>query len=638
MALRHALRNCVTLDFETCAILPRPNYPPRPVGLAIRYPDGESQYYAWGHPTGNTCSQDYITEWLRGLWREEDTPILFFNAKFDLAVCYEILGLPELPWWRVHDAMFLAFLADPHAQSLGLKQQAEDLLDWPPEEQDAIAEYVWTHRKGLVAKYGGKINKRSGKQEASNAGAWISKCPADLVRPYAMGDVDRTYGLFEHLYPLIVHNGMSAAYDRERRALPIFMENERIGIRTDYARLEKEVPKLHRSLNRADAWIRELLDAPDLNINADTDLAEALTDAGVVDEEDWIYTAPTQRHPEGVKSVAKDNLTFDMFKDPDVGHLLFYRNKMQTALSIFLDPWLEQGSHRDGYISTNWNQIRGATRGTRTGRPSTNAPNFLNIPKEFKQQYDMAPDNEWGLEPLPFARSFILPDKGETFIHRDFDGQEMRVFAHYEDGSFLKFYQDNINFAPHAYVKNKIYEIFGEEFEKNKVKAVNFQRLYGGGIPSLQMALGCDRKEAQAFRQMHDEVMPGLEKVNKAIEEIIREGEPIRTWGGRLYFPEPPKIRKGRRQTFVYKLINYLCQGSAADITKEALIKWWDHPERNARFLVTVYDEINISAPSRVAGQQNDVLRDVMESIELDLTMKSSGKMGPSWGDLQPCD
>jgi len=92
-------------------------------------------------------------------------------------------------------------------------------------------------------------------------------------------------------------------------------------------------------------------------------------------------------------------------------------------------------------------------------------------------------------------------------------------------------------------------------------------------------------------------------------------------------------------RSFEYKLINYLVQGSAADITKECLIRWYNHPDRDprTRFLVTVYDEINITCPKDCWEEQMDLLRRCMDEIELDCPMLSEGAIGENWADLKEC-
>jgi DNA polymerase I-like protein with 3'-5' exonuclease and polymerase domains len=86
--------------------------------------------------------------------------------------------------------------------------------------------------------------------------------------------------------------------------------------------------------------------------------------------------------------------------------------------------------------------------------------------------------------------------------------------------------------------------------------------------------------------------------------------------------------------TYEYKLLNYLVQGSAADATKEAIIRHHNHPKREARFMVTVYDEINASAAKKRMALEMEILRETMESLEFDVPMLSDGKTGPNWGTL----
>jgi DNA polymerase I-like protein with 3'-5' exonuclease and polymerase domains len=127
-----------TVDFETMPIGPRPgHYPPDPVGVAIRTPEGHSIYMAWGHPSGNNCTREDAVRALEHIWADT-LPIVFHHARFDTAVAYERLGLPVLPWERVHDTMFLAFLLDPYSRSLGLKQLAVTWLGMPPGKENCL--------------------------------------------------------------------------------------------------------------------------------------------------------------------------------------------------------------------------------------------------------------------------------------------------------------------------------------------------------------------------------------------------------------------------------------------------------------------------------------------------------------------
>jgi len=610
----------ITVDFETEAIEQRPDYPPVPVGVAIKWPSNPSYYLAWGHPIHNNALFERSRNELLAVWNS-GLPILFHNAKFDLAVAYEKLKLPELPWQRVHDTQFLAFLADPHAPKLGLKELAADLLSWPAEEQDALNGWIWEHRAQLEATYGRKVNK-------SELGAWIAKCPGDLVASYAVGDVQRTHALFEHLWPIVQREGMGAAYDRERRLLPILMENERIGMRVDVAALHNDSYIYRVQQEIAEAWLCEELQAPNLNFDADRELAKVLLERGVVPAENWVKTKS------GQLSVSKDNLLPHMFTDPRVASALGYRNRLKTCLSMFMEPWLSQAVRNKGYITTNWNQTRGYAGGTRSGRPSTNNHNFLNLSKTWEGRDDGYIHPAFlGVAPLPLVRKYILPDEGGVFLHRDFDGQEMRVFAHAENGALQDAYRANPKLDPHSFVGDELKRVAGREIERTKVKSLNFQGLYGGGVPALQRKLRCTNAEAKELKAFHDRALPGRKQVVDVIKELVRKGEPIRTWGGRVYYCEPPG-EDGRSKD--YKLINYYAQASAADITKEALCSWYESGPK-ARFLVQVYDEVDLSSPVECAVEEMQRLKHFMELPRLSIPMLTSPKHGPSWGDAKQC-
>lgn len=184
----------ITLDFETEAIDTRPLYPPRPVGLAVKLDDSPGTYHSWGHPDDNArlvveaATLHMVRKWLG----ESDNSFIFHNAPFDCSILEEVWGL-TVPWERCHDTMLMAFLADPYAE-LGLKPLAERLLGDPPAERDAVKDW-------LVAN--GYANSHS-----KNWGAFIAQAPASLVGPYAIGDVDRTYKLFQYFSRTLEKRGL----------------------------------------------------------------------------------------------------------------------------------------------------------------------------------------------------------------------------------------------------------------------------------------------------------------------------------------------------------------------------------------------------------------------------------------------
>jgi len=339
----------IVIDFETKGIEPRPDYPPEPVGVAIRRP---------GHKARYLTDRDQIKKELQGIWHSREE-LLFHNAKFDLDVAGTHFGLKPLPWDRVHDTLFILFLLDPHADSLGLKESAERYLGQAPTERDAVRDWLIDHHI---------IGKNASKEEY---GRNIWRAPPSVVGPYACGDVDRTLALFRLLYPKL-DKGMRQAYDRERRLLPLMLDNERQGLRVDCDRLEKDLKKYERTLLQCEDWLRKKLKNKNLNFDTDQEIGDALYRTKIVT--DWVWTKGGKNRPPQ-RSVAKDNLGPERFNDPEVASKLGYRTRLHTVLANSMRPWLAQASQTGGFIFTEWNQVRHHERGknskgTRTGRIS----------------------------------------------------------------------------------------------------------------------------------------------------------------------------------------------------------------------------------------------------------------------------
>lgn len=612
------------IDFETKGIERRPNYPPKPVSVSIqRIGERKPTFYSWGHPEGNNCDEDLPKQMLKDIARSGE-PMLFHNGKFDLDVAQEHWKIGPVSWDRVHDTLYLLFLDDPHQKELSLKPSSERLLDMPPDEQDAVKNWILAHKKEIETKHGKFTPKESGKH--------ICEVPGSIVGPYANGDVTRTLKLFNLLYPAIHEAGMGAAYDRERQVMPILLENERKGIRVDVVSLERDVKIYEKALKYADDWLRKRLGNKDIDFENDAQVAAALKAAGVVTN--FVQT------PTGKDSVSKKNLTPDMFNDPKVAQVLGYRNRLVTCLGTFMRTWLHMAGINGGWMSTNWNQVRNADKGlagTRTGRLSSSSPNFMNMPKAWEGKGDgyTHPKFLKALPPLPLLRNYILPDTDKSsWLHRDYNQQELRILGHFEDGALMDAYNEDPRLDVHQFVRDQIMSIFHIDVPRSKTKTLNFGMLYGMGLGALAEQMHTTMDEAKRLKKAQLSTMPGLKDLNDGIINGANNDEPIRTWGGRLYYKEPSiRLETGRTIDFGYKLLNYLIQGSAADCTKQALINY-DAIKKNGRFTVTVHDEMNISAPDRAVKSEMKLMREAMSAVQFSVPMLSDAKVGKTWGTI----
>lgn len=621
-----------TIDFETMGIEGRPNYPPIPVGVSIKKWGRPSKYYAFGHRCENNCSWGEAKELLEEAYDTEDG-ILFQNAKFDLDVAEVHMGIKIPEWQRVHDTMLLLFLDDPNQLELSLKPAAKRLLGWEPEEQDAVAQWLIDNppAKGVKVSKGGKYP----------FGAYIAYAPGSLVGKYANGDVDRTEAIFKLLYPRIVEASMLDAYNRERQLLPILLEMERQGLPVDLPRLREDLAMYRQTQTTVDKWVRDRLGADEeLNLDSGEQLFNAMLMADVVDKGQALLT------PTGKYQTNKDALLLAVTDDVLLA-MLQYRSQLKTCVGTFMGPWCQVAEQSGGLIYTTWNQVKapkgpGGVGGTRTGRLSS-TPNFQNIPKSFKSHFrtEENPDKPVApieLPPLPKIRSYIVAFPGEVLVDRDFSQQEVRILAHYDGGELLSQYQADAWVDFHTSTQQKLAEQ-GKVYERKFVKTVNFGLIYGMGNAALATDLGITVEEATKLKKDILSLYPGIKDLYKDMKACAKTHTPIHTWGGRRYYCEEPKMVQGRYREFDYKMVNTLIQGSAADCTKEAVIRFYNAKKPDWRILLNVHDQITVSVPPEDMEEAMEVLRTAMESIAFDVDMLSEGSVSTTnWAELAKYD
>ena len=608
----------ITIDFETHAIEGNPLVkPPRPVGVAVWVPGTEPTYLAWGHPEGNNISFADAHEYLHKISRTQ-RPLLFHNAPFDISVqnrefCNAQYLWINDGWKRYHDTLPLVFLADPYASTFSLKPSADRWLGMAADEQTELYDWIVRNVPGATAK---------------TAGAYISRAPVDLVAPYAIGDVVRTRRLFDLLHPRICELGMEQAYDRERQLMPTLLHGTQRGIRIDRHTLEHHERVYSKALAICDSRIRERI-GYDGDIDRSERFAEALESSGAV---------PNFKRTEktGKRSFAVGNLEIAI---PEVKIAYEYRSALATCLQTFIRPWLTL-SETDGRLHPNWNSVRQAkgdyhSKGARTGRLSSDSPNFQNVPAEFTDVLGNPLDIPEGLPPLPAMRQYILPEEGHVWVKRDQSSQEIRILAHFEDGSLAEAYRANPNLDPHTMAQDLIVALIGIKYARKDIKITGFSIIYGTGANGLSIQLGQSYEEAYKIKESYLTAMPSVRALMQDVQARGKNNQPIRTWGGRLYYAEPPKLIDGRMRDFAYKLLNYLIQGSAADQTKQNICDWETTRHWEDTFLATVHDEINISCPEGEWRRGMETLRQAMEKPLFDVPSLSEGYVGPNWHNLE---
>lgn len=604
-------RRILTLDFETQAIGDRPGgWPPEPVGVALLPDNSNAAYLAWGHPTGNNCDRDAAVQTILRVSAGHDT-ILCHNAPFDIAVMEERLGLV----WRkrIDDTLVTAFMADPYAPSLSLKPLAQRHLGMAPSERDEVRDWLIDH--GVV---------RRGATRAW--GAHIAQAPGDVVGPYAIGDVVRTRALFDKLQPAVA----APAYEREMRIARATIDMERAGILVDTERLGEDTERFTRLHERMEDWIRANLRAPGLELSKPDQLAAAI-------ESRYGITLPLT--DTGKQRTDRATLT-SIIPDRQMLAALTWESAVSYNLSTYMRPFLAQAQANNGRVHAQWNAVRGANErkgggGARTGRFSS-SPNLQNLKTEdgeerLKKRLIELFACEWA---LPSIRSYIVAPPGQHIIGRDYSQIELRIAAHYEEGAIAQMYRDKPDADLHRWVVDRVRELYGMELERRIAKNVGFGILYGAGGRAIAAQAGIPYDDAVRFKGIYLTALPSLRELMNEVQDLGRYGDFITTLGGRRYRAEPKRIIDGEWRTFEYKLLNYLIQGSAADLMKEALLCAIDD---GLDVRMTVHDEIVAysSDPAVDLGRLESAMLGNDLARALSVPVLTSGYVGRDWANTK---
>lgn len=604
------------VDMETYAIKARPDYPPKPVGMAFRLGSEKHQkgYLACRSPSERAHCKTLLKGWAREGYR-----FMMHHAGFDLDVIETHLGVS---WPSDHDdTLILAYLLDPRAPTFSLKPMAERVLGEPPTERDALKEWIVENVAGATAK---------------NWGAFISEAPFELVRPYAIGDVDRTWRLYRYFLKELgghrtgqnginmTDNGkMWAAYHREKKVTRVLVKMERHGVPVATELLRKDL-----GLWRAKKQSLEAKLYTDLKVRkkdreefswSGVNFAKQVVESGLVDE--------LPKTAKGNPSTAAD--TLGPLIPPKVAARLELRAQLQTCIVTFGEAWLAQAEH-GGRFYARYNQVRqdyhggGKMVGTTTGRLSM-SPNLQNVIRSDKG------------DEVPQLRKYLVPFRGGWWLKRDVSQQELRIFAHFSEGELLERYKADPTIDAHTTCGLIISDRTGLKLDRRPIKDINFGVLYGMGRAKMAIKLKMPLPTAIKVLAAYHRALPEVRALQKELKALAAKGHPYYTIGGRRYYCEPPKMMevvkdgtvRREERSFEYKMLNGLVQGSAADHTKQAMVLYdesgWNEPDM-APLVLQVHDELNALAKAKQARAAMRALDEAMlAAAEIDVPMLSDG-------------
>ena len=563
------------------------------VGVSVATEDF-CAYYPFAHEGGGNMDRKMIIKWLTAVLKTPSDKI-FHNAMYD--VCWlRAMGLKING--RIIDTMIGAALCDENRLRYDLNGCGRDYVG---KGKDESALYEAAKSWGVDPK------------------AEMYKLPAMYVGAYAERDAQLTLELWQELKKEIIHQDIQSIFKMEMELFPCLVDMRFLGVRVNQEQAAKEKKTL---VEQEKKMLGEVLvnTGIDVQIWAARSIAKVFDKLGLPYERTVKTEAPSftknflANHPHHVvKCIAK-------------------AREINKAHTTFIDTILKHS--QKGRIHAEINQLRSEGGGTVTGRFSMNNPNLQQIPARNK---------ELG----PRIRSLFIPEEGCSWGCFDYNQQEPRLVVHY--ASLQNLY--GVDEVVDAY-KNEdadFHKIVADmaDIPRTQAKTINLGLFYGMGKNKLQAELGVSKLQAEdLFRTYHAKV-PFVKMLMDAVMKRAQDSGKIRTLMGRLCrFPlwEPNQfgIHKalphdqallehgpGIRRAYTYKALNRLIQGSAADMTKKAMI---DLHKEGIIPHVQVHDELDISVKDDKEAKQ--IVQIMESSVELEVPNKVDYEAGENWGNI----
>jgi DNA polymerase-1 len=292
-------------------------------------------------------------------------------------------------------------------------------------------------------------------------------------------------------------------------------------------------------------------------------------------------------------------------------------------LNTYLGPLPSLLSDEDGRLHTTFNQTVAST-----GRLSTTNPNLQAIPIR----------TELGKE----IRSAFVAEHGTRLLSADYSQIELRILAHVSGEPKLReaFARgDDIHTATAV-------EVLGKDTasltsgDRSIAKMINFGIVYGISAYGLSENLEIPREQAQQYIDAYLARFPFVQDfIERTIEQAKRDGYVTSLLGRRRPVPEIRATNRQTRSLGERLAVNFVMQGSNADIIKVAMInihRRLREEGRGARLVLQVHDELLLEVPEAEIGPVKEVVREEMVgAYPLDPPLAVDVGVGDDWNEAK---
>ena len=562
------------------------------IGIAVAV-EGWSGYFPINHEGGGNMDRAIVLDWFEELLQTTATKI-FHNAMYDVSwirsMGFQIRG-------GIIDTLIAASLINENRWGYALNALGKEYVGMGKNE---------------------KILQEAAKEWGIDPKSEMWRLPAPLVGEYAEQDAVVTLKLWHALQHEISKQDLWDVFNLETNLFPCLVDMKFKGVRVDVAKAEATKAQLIDAEKEIHRDIQKLAGF-EVEIWAAASIAKAFD----------IVKLPYDRTEKGAPSFTKNFLATHPAELPK---LINQAREINKANTTFIDTILKH--NYKGRIHSDINQIRSDDGGTVTGRFSYSNPNLQQIPARHK---------ELG----PLIRSLFIPEEGHKWGCFDYSQQEPRIVVHFASLLKLEGTQtivDGYN-SGDADFHQMIADMAG--IERKQAKTINLGLMYGMGKNKLMAELGLLKEAAEKLIKTYNQKAPFVRMLSDAVSRRADDSGKIRTIGGRLChfdlwephgfgikkpLPHADALREhgpGIKRAFTYKALNKLIQGSAADMTKMAMLALY---REGVIPHVQIHDELDISIAS--LEDADKIIRIMEEAVELQVPNKVDYEEGSCWGDI----
>ena len=600
-------------------------------GVGISTLAGDTHYFPVRHQQGTNLPHSYILELMELLGQMQS--LIGYNIKFDLRFLEKEGMVPHTDQTWI-DVLVMVRLTEPSTvKDLDLTSTITRVYG------ESCAMYDKDTKKYL----------RSNKWHKD-----FSMAPPEILGPYCEQDTYWTAKLYTETLNRITRTAQTEVFDLECQLTKVLYAMEGKGVSIDTQYVTQAIQKINNRIEEVANKIYELVGDDELNINSTQQVGEVLNARGIYspiktpkDKDSWNEAALMQ------------------INDPLAGYIRQYR-ALGKLRSTYMEPYQDVEVMHTSYC--NW--------GTLTGRLSSREPNLQNIPRtHFKLAdveltesakealtsrinaqitakgitHELRLDDEvlktWSFVGDEYyneadsnqvaVRRLFIPREGYQLVSFDYSQMEVRVFLSYlmNDEVDALLQSKDVDFHGEAakIAFNTTEEDDSFKFYRQMAKNITFGVIYGIGKAKLANQLNVSESDATKYKKQYFAGIKGSRNFFNSVMQAVTERGWIKNRYGRVYII-PSDIS--------YKGVNYLVQGTSADILNERMIKVHEYlQDKKSNLLLQVHDEIICEVHESEVEVLPFEIQKIMEENSLDIPLRVDIDIcTPSWATKEAFD